>query len=84
MKTRTTKIGFIVAMMGFAMMFGYFVPMCQPNTMIQTLQTRACDIFHLVLLFMTFFFSYVLIISGLMMLFYDLVIKRRQDLRNNL
>lgn len=84
MKTRTSKIGLIVATIGFAIMFVGYVPMCEPNTMIQTLQTSSCEIFNLVLLF-TPFFSYPLIVSGLVVLLYEWIVNlRKQNMRKNL
>lgn len=86
MITRLSKISIILAIVGFAMLFGKFAPFCEPNSMIQTLETRLCEIFNVVLLFTTNFFSYIMILVGLVVFSYDLIAtkQRKQDLSKNL
>ncbi len=49
---------------GFAMMFGNYVPTCESNSMIQTFETRLCEMFNVALLFTANIFSYVMILVG--------------------
>lgn len=70
MKTRLSKIGIILVMIGFAMMFGNYVPPCEPNSMIQTFETRLCEIFNVSMLFTANIFSYVMILVGVTLFSY--------------
>lgn len=83
--TRLVKIGIILVIVGSAMMFGSYVPICESNSMIQTLQTRLCDVFNVILLFATVIFSYVLIIAGAIMFLVNWINtkQRKQNLSKN-
>lgn len=73
MKTRLSKIGIILAASGFLMMFGNYVPPCEPNSMIQTFETRICDMSYVILLYIANLFSYLTILVGLVLLSYGFV-----------
>lgn len=83
MKTKY-KISITSVIIGLVMTFGSYVSQCEPNSMIQTLETRLCETFNVVLLFTTNIFSYIMILVGLVVFSYDLIIKpKKQNLRNN-
>jgi hypothetical protein len=81
MKTRLSKIGLIVLVVGFAMMFGNFIPPCEPNSMIQTLWTRACDIANVILFITANILSYVVFLIGLGMFLSNFIIEKMGKIR---
>lgn len=73
-------------MIGFAMLFGNFASFCEQNSMIQTLETRLCEMFNVVLLFTSNILSYTMILAGLVLFVYDLIAtaQKKQNLSKNM
>lgn len=73
-------------MIGFAMLFGNFIPFCEQNSMIQTLETGLCEMFNVVLLFTANVLSYMMILAGLVLFVYDLIAtaQKKQNLSKNM
>ncbi|MCE2507564.1 MAG: hypothetical protein J4F36_14080 [Nitrosopumilaceae archaeon] len=81
MKSRISTIGLIIAVMGFVMMFGNLVSYCEPNSMIQTLQTRVCNLINMMLFLTSNILSYVLFIIGFVMFISNWIAKKVEDVR---
>lgn len=82
MKTRLSMIGIILSVVGFLMMLGNYVPPCEPDSMIRTLETRLCDMSYVVILYAANLFSYMTILVGFALFTYGFVrSKRRKEIQ---
>lgn len=78
MNTRLAKIGLVVTIIGFVIMFGNFILPCESNTMIQTLWTHFCMLSTVILAITSNVLSYVLVLVGIVIFLSNWIVEKTE------